>query len=110
MSRGGGVAAAALRVVLPSQLQELAGGAREVEVEAGEGTEAGTGARTVREALDVIGRAYPAVRGSIITERGEVRPHVNLFVDGEDIRWTGGLETSVDGANEILVMRAVSGG
>jgi molybdopterin converting factor small subunit len=43
-------------------------------------------------------------------ERGEVRPHVNVFVDGQSIRFLGGLATPLSEKNTILIVAAVSGG
>jgi molybdopterin converting factor small subunit len=42
--------------------------------------------------------------------RALVRPHVNIFVDGESIRDRGGLGASIRGGAEILILPAVSGG
>jgi molybdopterin converting factor small subunit len=50
------------------------------------------------------------VRDRVITELGEVRPHVNIFVDGESIRDTGGLAAPVRDGAEIFILPAVSGG
>jgi molybdopterin converting factor small subunit len=52
----------------------------------------------------------PAVRDRVLTERGDVRPHINIFVDGEDIRYTGGLATAVRDGAEVFLVPAVSGG
>jgi molybdopterin converting factor small subunit len=43
-------------------------------------------------------------------ERGNVRPHVNIFVDGENIRFLDGLRTSASDSSTIVVLAAVSGG
>ena len=45
-----------------------------------------------------------------MTELGEVRPHVNIFVDGEDVRFSGGLDTPVGDGAEVFLIPAVSGG
>jgi molybdopterin synthase sulfur carrier subunit len=82
-------------VRLPSLLAEQAGGQREFTVEAG----------TVGQAL----RALPVV-DLLIDESGELRPLVNVYVDGEDARLTDGLDTALDGANEVRIIAAVAGG
>lgn len=92
----------ASRVVLPEQLRELAGGRRAVEL-------AGPHA-TVREALASLEAAHPGLRARIVTEQGEVRTHVNVFVDGEDIRYANGLDTAIAEGAEIFVIPSVSGG
>lgn len=88
--------------VLPAQLRELVGGRGGVALEGGAGTLASTLAR-LRE-------RHPAVYRGICTEQGEIRPHVNVFVGREDIRWSGGLDTRVEEGSEVLVIPSVSGG
>jgi molybdopterin converting factor small subunit len=68
-----------------------------------------TGA-TVGDVLAAMKRAMPAVHHRIVTEQGEVRPHINVFVGNEDIRWSGGLATPVDNLSEVHIIPAVSGG
>ena len=46
----------------------------------------------------------------MVTELGEVRPHINIFIDGESIRDMGGLAAPVRNGAEILILPAVSGG
>jgi molybdopterin converting factor small subunit len=45
-----------------------------------------------------------------MTELGEVRPHINIFVDGQNIRDSGGLGAPVRDGAEIYILPAVSGG
>jgi sulfur-carrier protein len=65
---------------------------------------------TVREALESLWRTHPALRDRILDEQGEVRPHVNIFVGEEAIRFADGLATKVPESAEILIVPAVSGG
>jgi MoaD family protein len=67
-------------------------------------------ARSVRDALDSLAGKYPGVRDRVLTETGEVRPHVNIFVGAESIRYTGGLNTAVTDGQEVSIVPAVSGG
>ena len=55
-------------------------------------------------------RAVPGVRDRVLTETGEVREHVQVFVGFESIRFTGGLATAVPEDAEIHIVPAVSGG
>ena len=82
-------------VLLPSLLAEQAGGQGTFEVEAA----------TLREAL----RQLP-VADLLLDEAGELRRLVNVYVDGEDARRLDGLETSIEGADEVRVIAAVAGG
>jgi molybdopterin converting factor small subunit len=89
-------------VILPGYLQPFANDQSTVEL---------TGkVATVGEALDMLATLYPGVVGRVRTEQGEVREHVNVFVEGESIRNRGGLQTLIRNGGEILIIPAVSGG
>lgn len=89
-------------VALPGPLHAAAGGAARVTLDGAPGT--------VAEALEALFRLHPRLRERIVTERGELRPHVNVFVGRESIRWSGGLATPVPADAVISVIPAVSGG
>lgn len=95
-------AAPRVRIVLPEALRELAGGRGLVEV-AGD-------AGAVGEVLGALHASHPGLYDRLMTEHGTLRPHVNIFVDAENIRFTGGLETAVGAGSEIFVLPAISGG
>jgi molybdopterin converting factor small subunit len=84
-----------VKVLLPSLLAAQAGGQKEFELEA----------PTVGAAL----RALP-VGDLLFDEHDELRPLVNVYVDGEDVRGKGGLETELRGGETIRVVAAVAGG
>jgi molybdopterin converting factor small subunit len=65
---------------------------------------------TVGEALAALGRKSPGALDRIMDEQGEVRRHVNLFVNGENVRFLDGLGTAVPNGATIFVLAAVSGG
>jgi sulfur-carrier protein len=94
-------------VVLPSQLRELVGGRGRVELQVVTG---GGSATTVAATLDALRAAHPAVYERIVTERRELRPHVNVFVGRDDIRWSGGFDAVVPEGAEVVVLPSVSGG
>ncbi len=62
------------------------------------------------DALEALWAVAPGVRDRVVTEQGEVRPHVNVFVGSESCRWTGGLATPVADGAEIAILPAISGG
>ena len=88
--------------MIPGPLRELAENRGEVRVEGK--------AQSISQALALLWARCPAVRDRVITERGEVRPHINIFVDGESIRDSGGLGAPVRDGAEICILPAVSGG
>jgi molybdopterin converting factor small subunit len=66
--------------------------------------------RTVGDALAALGRKSPGALDRIMDEQGTLRRHVNLFVNGESIRFLDGLATPVPNGATIFVLAAVSGG
>lgn len=66
--------------------------------------------KTVGDALAALGRKSPGALDRIMDERGAVRRHVNLFVNGENVRFLEGLSTAVPNGATIFVLAAVSGG
>jgi sulfur-carrier protein len=90
----------AVVVKIPAQLRNLTGNEAEAEVD---------GAGSVGEALDALYERYDGLRDRI-TEDGELRRFVNVYVGGEDIRFGDGLETPVSDGDEITILPAVAGG
>ena len=88
--------------MISGALRQFAGSRSEVRVEDAAGP--------LSHALAALWLECPAVRDRVLTERGDVRPHINIFVDGEDARYTGGLDTPVRDGAEIFLVPAVSGG
>jgi molybdopterin converting factor small subunit len=92
----------AFAFLIPGPLQPFASGRGRIAV-------ASTPA-TVGEALAELGRLHPGIHDRVVTERGEVRPHINIFVGAENIRDARGLSTGVPEGCEIAILPAVSGG
>jgi sulfur-carrier protein len=86
-------------VKIPAQLRTLTGNEAETEVDGS----------SVGEALDALFDRYDGLRDRI-TEDGELRRFVNVYVGGEDIRFGSGLDTPVDDGDEITILPAVAGG
>ena len=77
---------------------------------AGDRAEHAVDGRSVGELLAALEREHPATSGWILDERGELRRHVNVFVDGDNVRWLNGLDTAVETNSTIVIVPAVSGG
>ena len=90
----------AVKVKIPTQLRTAAGGESELEVEGG----------TVGEVLDALFDRHGELRDRLSDGDGGLRRFVNVYVDGEDIRFTDGLETTVADGNEVQILPAVAGG
>jgi sulfur-carrier protein len=61
---------------------------------------------TVRDVLRGLERAQPAVGGWVLDERGLIRRHIGVFVNGEQ----GSEDTPVGSHDRIEVVQAISGG
>ena len=65
---------------------------------------------TVGEALQKLWGIHAGLRDRVLTEQGNVRPHVNVFVNSEVVRRDQVLHNEISGDTEICIMPAVSGG
>ena len=92
----------AVQVVLPGVLADLAGGAKHLDVDP-----AGS---TLADLLDALGAQHPTLARRIRDETGRVRRFVNVYVDGEDVRWQEGLATPVPDGAVVQVLPSVAGG
>jgi len=86
-----------MHVAIPSPLQSYTDGASSVEA---------FGA-TVADLLTDLDRRYPGIRFRIVNEADALRPHVRVFVNGEQIR---NLDHAVTPTDEVVVLQALSGG
>jgi molybdopterin synthase sulfur carrier subunit len=93
------IPAMAVSVKIPTQLRQATDGEAEAKVQGS----------TVGEVLDALYERYGELR-SRIAEDGGLRRFVNVYVDGEDIRFLDGLDTAVEDGNEITILPAVAGG
>lgn len=87
-------------VRLPTQLRSATDGESHVSVE-------GT---TVAEVLDALFEQYGELRERLTDEDGGLRRFVNVYVDGEDIRFGAALETPVRDGQDVQILPAVAGG
>jgi len=87
---------------IPGPLRAFADGRSQVGLEAP--------ATTLSEALQALWIACPGIRDRVLTEQGQIREHINVFVGKEDVRYTGGLGTPLSPGAEISIVPAISGG
>ena len=88
--------------VIPGALRPLAGHRAEIRAPFDGGS--------LAQALLVLWSEAPALHDRVLTERDEVRPHINVFVDGVNARDGGGLDARVGADAEVVLLPAVSGG
>lgn len=88
-----------ITVKIPTQLRDTASGNATVEV-AGD---------TVAQALEALFVVHPALKERISDENG-VRRFINLYVNGEDVRFLDGVDTATPAGCELTILPAVAGG
>jgi MoaD family protein len=93
-----------VRVKVPTILRGAVGGEPVVSVEVD------GGGRSLREVLDDLEHRYPGFASSIVGEDGGLHRFVNLYVNGEDVRYLGLLETEVSDGDTVAILPAVAGG
>ena len=87
-------------ILIPTPLRKLTNELEEVSV---------AGA-TIGELLDNLDRAFPGLKDRVCDEAGNVRRFVNIFVNGEDIRFLEEKATPVKDTDEISIVPAIAGG
>lgn len=90
----------AVRVRIPTPLRSAADGLAEVTVDSSD----------VERALNDLESRFPAMKGRLRDEAGELRRFVNLYVNGEDVRFLQGLGTGLKSGDEVSIIPAVAGG
>jgi sulfur-carrier protein len=88
--------------VIPGALRPLAADRPEIRLPFDGGS--------LGDALGALWTAAPALRDRVLTELDDVRPHINVFVDGRNARDIGGMAARVEPDAEIVLLPAVSGG
>ena len=90
----------AVRVRVPTPLRKFTNGADEVDAQGG----------TVRALVEDLEKKYPGMKERICDENGKVRRFVNVYVNGDDIRFLQNMETSLKEGDNISIVPAIAGG
>ena len=88
------------RVFIPQVLRSDVGGVKTVEV----------GGRTVGQVVDALVEQHPSLGGRLIAPEGGLHRFVNVYLNGEDVRYLAGLDTRVDDEDEVRLLPAIAGG
>ena len=65
---------------------------------------------TVEQIVESLESAYPGMRERLVDDNGDLRHFVNIYLNGEDIRYIDGLKSSVSDNDELSIVPAVAGG
>jgi molybdopterin synthase sulfur carrier subunit len=85
---------------IPTPLRKLT---NELDVVSGDGG-------TLIACIDSLEQQFPGLKERLCDEAGELRRFVNVYVNGEDVRFQGGLETPLAAGDEVSIVPAVAGG
>jgi len=89
----------AVEVRIPTILRTYTGGEKAVSADGA----------TLAEVVQSLEANHPGIKERLV-ENGDLRRFVNVYVNDEDVRFTGGLETKVDDGDQVVVLPAVAGG
>ncbi len=90
----------AVTVKIPTPLRALTNDAESVPAEGA----------TLGDVVEHLEGSYPGMRERLCEESGELRRFVNVYINGEDVRFLQGLETALGEGDEISIVPAVAGG
>ncbi len=88
------------KVLIPTALQQFAGGTDELEASGS----------TVQEVVDQLSEKYPDLKKHLFNEKGELRHFVNIYKGAEDTRTLEGLATTVTDDDELSIVPSIAGG
>jgi molybdopterin synthase sulfur carrier subunit len=89
-----------VRVRIPTPLRRFTAGAEEI----------GVSGETIGHVVEDLERKFPGIRERLYDEQGRVRRFVNIYVNGDDIRFLSSLETPVKDGDEVAIVPAIAGG
>jgi sulfur-carrier protein len=87
-------------VKFPAVLRANVGGAREVDADG----------ETIGDVLNGLVATFPSLKDQLFTEDGELNRFVNVYLNGQDVRYLDGRATAVDDRDEVRLLPAMAGG
>jgi molybdopterin synthase sulfur carrier subunit len=87
-------------VWIPQVLRSSVGGQKQVQLDGS----------TVRELVDGLISRFPSLRQQLLADDGQLNRFVNVYVNGQDVRYLDGLDTAVGERDEVRLLPAMAGG
>lgn len=87
-------------VRIPTPLRRMTNGQAKIEMQSS----------NLGELVEKLDNEYPGFKERLVDENGDLRYFVNIYLNGEDIRFMEGLETSTSEGDEVSIVPAVAGG
>jgi molybdopterin synthase sulfur carrier subunit len=94
-----------MRVHIPSPLRKWTGGRDVIEMPLGASERI-----TAAMVIEALAREHPGIRDRVLDDQGELRRHVSIFIDGENVRFLGGLAAEVGADSDLWIHPSLSGG
>jgi molybdopterin synthase sulfur carrier subunit len=87
-------------VFIPAVLRPNVGGAKSLELDGD----------SIRAVVDALVERHPSLVSQLLTDDGELNRFVNVYVNGQDVRYLDGLATPVTDRDEVRILPAMAGG
>lgn len=87
-------------VIIPQPLRGLTGNQSKVQATGG----------NLLDCIASLESSFPGMKDRLMDESGQLRRFVNVYINGEDVRFSDGLETGVKDNDEVSIVPAVAGG
>ena len=87
-------------VFIPSVLRANVGGVKSVEI----------GGDSIRGVVEALVEQHPTLKTQLLTDDGDLNRFVNVYVNGQDVRYLAGLDTPVAPTDEVRLLPAMAGG
>jgi molybdopterin synthase sulfur carrier subunit len=91
-------------VIIPSPLRNLTNEERKVNIELDDESS------SVQNVILALNNLYPGILNKVLDNDNQLHKYVNIFIDGEDIRYLDGINTQVNDNDELSIVPAVAGG
>jgi sulfur-carrier protein len=90
----------AIEVRIPTILRQYTGGEKQVKADGA----------SVGSLVDDLDTRFPGLKARLVTDQGTLHRFVNVYVNDEDVRFTGALDTGLSDGDEVTILPAVAGG
>jgi molybdopterin converting factor small subunit len=88
------------KVFIPAVLRANVGGVKSLELDGG----------SIRSVVEALVERHPSLETQLLTDDGDLNRFINVYVNGQDVRYLAGLDTPVAPADEVRLLPAMAGG
>ena len=85
---------------IPTPLRRMTNGESKVEIDSSD----------VGDMVEKLDSSYPGLKARLVDENGDLRYFINIYLNGEDVRFLQGLDTATKSGDEVSIVPAVAGG